>query len=1526
MTKVLKITGLCISLLFELLLLLVFVLVFAIRSSSVQSFLANKATAYLSAELNTKISIEKVDIVLFKHVDLKNIFIQDLQKAKLLHLAHLNIDLDRIKLINKQLLIKEISLSNGSVNLSRSAENGAYNFQFLIDYFSPAQKSKKPSKPIEVSLSQLRLKDIQFSYHDFRKDTLDFGVDYDHIELKNLQLDADHITSTGSKHELFIRSLGFQERSGFRLNKLTAALQVSENGIGFRYLSLHTPQSKIYFKKLALQTKQLADFEHFDDKVVFDVALQNSRLSLKDLSYFVPDLKGMTQRVYVAAEVKDVLKRLSIEQFRLTFGQKSKLKGNFRLPDFRLKTNQLRFNELLQYAHLDFQDLENLQLPQGVASIQIPAEIRALNYLDLKNTKFNGAVNNFSLSVQKAKTQLGDFALAPLRVKQQENALTFTAVQSDTTLLKLENFNLGPLADLTTLGAASGQVNFSLQVFSDGNFAMNTLDAKLKSLAFNQYTYQNIAIQDASIIKDQLKAKVDIKDPHLSAQAILAFSIAGPINYQYELSVANADLSLLGFGEREQNHLSVDLRGAIQGKSWSDISGYASASNLLYEEVNERLYTELAQVHFNQSNDDTFLQFSSPMFDLNIAGHIDFEHISNDLLHHLAIVYPSLEPEMGAVIQSSSNVTFDLQVRNAKDFLAIFVPDLTIASNSRFSGSFDSKNENLEFKINSPSLAYQDFRFDHVVFDQQITAENTTGGLQIALVSYADSTNFHDLKFVNQGSKGVLDAVVSWDPQTNDFSEIKWRTTFLPEDILNFNLQPSFFTVNGVQWEIANQSDILLSTSELNVSNFELHRGYQLVKINGCLSDNERDQLRFDVLGLDLNELSNLLDFPNQLSGRFSGWGVLSTPNNNVSILADANLEQLQIDGQMVGDVMLHSDWSDARKSILLEGTLQYRNERTFDFDGLYNIKTDELDLGLNFKQTDISFANAFMDPEVIKGIKGKLNGRLRVKGSPSDPKLSGKLKLQNGGAEIALLGVSYQLEGPIQVTEDAFFLDNFPIKDPEGNIAYLSSAINHQKFDKWNYDIQINFEDDIKKIDPRTNQVAPIDRFLLLNTKYKEGDVYFGKAYGRGTANIFGTASNTEITVDATTRKGTDVIFPMYGMSELDDEDNFVKFVERGVQQKLEDQGLDFTGLYLDLNFHVTPDANMKLIFNEQTGDEIIAKGAGDLNIKLDQFDQLTMSGPYVISSGSRYNFALGSIKQTFDIAAGSKIEWTGDPYNADIQINTVTAKRASILELSPEIQDNTLVNQEILCYLKLSETLLSPKISFDIVAPRVSETGKTLLDRVKADPDELNRQFFSLLLVSKFQPLKGNLSAGGSAALDLLESQINAALGKLSDNYKLNVDYGADVVAGESKVELGVAKGFLDDKLVITGSFGVENRSTTAGSDGSKLNTNTMIGDVNIEYKVQDNFRVRAFNQSNTNSVNENQGPFTQGVGVSYYEEFNHFSELAFVKQLRQLLVKSPKKSGEPQPKKHRQPVTLPSNEKSTSSQSRRDRSTRP
>ena len=1521
MTKVLKIAGLTLAILLEWLLILVIVLAFAIRSSWVQTYLANQATSYLSKELHAKVQIGAVDIVLFRYIDLKDIYLEDPDKKPVLALKHLYLGLDKFKLLQNQLLIDKIRLYGGKIYLSRAAKDGKYNFAFLEDYFSSDTPSQ--STDFEVQLSELSMERMYFSYHDFRKDTLDFGLDYDHLALQSLRLKATQIQTKGDGFKCKIKQLQFLDRSGFELSNLKAAASFSEKGLLLRRATIQTPKSTIQIPKLALRTHTSLDFNDFDDRVVFDGILAPSKINLHDIAYFAPDIRGMDQTIYLSGIVKERLRELQIQNLDLRLGKATQVQANLRLPDIRKPTSQQWLQEQITKAHIDLNDIADLHLPLGTPAIQIPTLLQKANYFDLKNAQISGTYSNLQVSFTKANSALGSLSLAPIEVKSVNDELKITGL-ADSSFLEVAQLQLGQLIDVPEIGQLNGAFQFELTIDSNGDLQLAHANAQVSSLDIYQYNYTNIAIQEAQILQNQLLAKLVIDDPNLAMSSVLQLDLGAAPSYQIQADITSATLSKLHLSSMDDDVFSARVNIGFEGPSWDAVVAFASLRDLRYKAAEHTIFSELAQVHYRKNGAFTKIDLSSPVLDFNIEGVLSEQTLLADLTHHVAILYPPIDGNPTQVSHSDAKFEFSLKARNTQELLRIFLPELELAPATNIVGSFDSRQEELTIALTCPHMAYQQFELEALQMNQTILHDQVNGQLVIEQLTIADSTTFHDLKLLNNGANGVLEAALSWDPNTNDYSELKWRTTILPNDYVSFTLQPSFFTINGVQWQVANQSDITVAAKDVSVNGFELHRGYQRISINGCLSENKRDQLRFDVIGLDLAELSSLMGLPNQYSGRFSGWGTLATPFTNLSIAADANLEQLQIDGQAVGDIMLHSDWSDARQSIVLEGTLQYRNERTFDFDGLYKLKEDELDLGLNFKQTDISFVNAFLDPEVVKGIQGKLNGRLRLLGSPDHPRLSGRLRLQEGGAEIAILGVNYQLEGLIQVTEDAFFLDNIPLKDPEGNTAYLSSAINHNNFDKWNYDIQINFEDDLKKIDPRTNQLVPIEKFLVLNTKYKEGDVYYGKAYGRGTANIFGTMSNTEITVDATTRKGTEVIFPMYGMSEIDDEDNFVQFVERGVQSQLEEQGLDFTGLYLDLNFHVTPDAGMKLIFNEQTGDEITAKGSGDLNIKLDQYNQLTMNGPYVIAKGSRYNFALGSIKQTFDIEAGSKIEWTGDPYNADISINTVTPKRASILELSPEIQDNTLVNQEILCYLKLSESLLAPKITFDLVAPRVTETGKALIDRVKSDPDELNRQFFSLLLVSKFQPLKGNLSAGGSAALDLLESQINAALGKLSDNYKLNVDYGADETMGESKVELGVAKGFLDDKLVITGSFGVENRSA-ASSNGSQSYTNSMIGDVNIEYKIQDNFRVRAFNQSNTNSVNENQGPFTQGFGVSYYEEFHRFSDLSFVKNLKQLLQKSPKKSELPRPKKHRQPVTLPQDEKSTSSQSRRDRSTR-
>src|SRR5690606_18815579 len=109
---------------------------------------------------------------------------------------------------------------------------------------------------------------------------------------------------------------------------------------------------------------------------------------------------------------------------------------------------------------------------------------------------------------------------------------------------------------------------------------------------------------------------------------------------------------------------------------------------------------------------------------------------------------------------------------------------------------------------------------------------------------------------------------------------------------------------------------------------------------------------------------------------------------------------------------------------------------------------------------------------------------------------------------------------------------------------------------------------------------------------------------------------------------------------------------------------------------------------------------------------------------------------------------------------------------------------------------------------------------------------------------------------------------LSQMSEGYKLNVDLNSDSY-GDNEVALGVSKGFLDDRLTVTGSFGVEN-STTGDQSRSSL-----IGDLEVEYKLNEpgTFRVNVFNESNDNTAlqSNNQGQFKQGVGIHYQEDFN-------------------------------------------------------
>lgn len=1512
MAKVLKFLGRIFGITVEWLLLSVLLLAFIVRFPSVQSYFARQATHYLSSELHTTVKVDKLEIVFLNKIALKGLMIRDLKNDTLVSMDELIVTINQLKIAKNEFVLGQLALKKGKLNIQRDQKTGAYNYAFIADYFASSDQTTTKSKPIKLDVKRISLSDFHIKYDDNRKYTMPYGVDYDHLELKNVQLMASQFNIRGNDVAFQLDRLSFKERAGIQINQLSAHVSILEKVLHLRNFKVKTARTNIHFPKFNFDFKNWDALNSFDDEVIFDAFLAPSTINFTDISYFAPDLKGMTDRIALSGNVSQRLRNLTLTDLHLRFGQRSFVKGNFILPDFR-KGDKGKLNEFIRSANISVHDLARLKMPEGVASIDLGSTVNLLEFAKIKNLQINGNLSRIQLQLKEAETAIGKVGLkSPMRLEFKPDGVALSPVQADSSFIQIQSLDLAKLTDVSDLGLANGFVRFDGFFANDGDYELNNMSADLSRLDYLGYAYTNIHLTDGEIVDEQFKSTLQIKDPNLDMDYSGSISLNDIPHYKVELAIHSSDLKKLNLTKAEESHLTTTLNATINGTSFNELTGLLNASQLTYEEAGNQVSLDHSNLIFDRKLDTDFINLQSGLLGARIQGKIDYNTVVDDFLQSLSMVFPSLAvtKHLKENNRAHSDFTYQFQVNEINDFLEIFVPGLTISSGTVLSGSFKSMEDLLVAKLKSKEIRFDDLRLNAIDMTQSITSTGINGNLTIAELNYDDSLSFHGVEFLNEGKNGILESSLIWDKESNDYSSIKWTTTILEDDQINFVLQPSFFSINGFKWEIENESDITLANNDLSIQDFRLSRGEQLIKIAGCLTKNDQDKLHYQVTQLNLEELSHMFGTDQVFGGSFSGWGDVSNPYTNFNFSCDARLENFSVDGEEVGTVSVLTDWNEKRESIFMQGELKYRGLRTFDFNGLYAVKKNELDLKLKFDQTDIKFASAFLDPDVVKDIQGKINGNIQVKGSPDKPELRGKLRLLNGGAQVELLGVKYRTEGVIDVKEESFEMTNIPLYDEVGNVSYIIGTINHTNFTDWNYDLQINMEDDIRKINPLTKRNAAIDQFMVLNTKYKEGDVYYGKAFARGTVNISGTESNLQVFVDLETKKNTEIVFPMYGVSEIEKEEDFITFINKSTVQEHLERKLDFTGIDLDLNFHITQDAQMKLIFNEQIGDEIIARGDGKMNIKLDQLDHLTMTGKYSIASGSKYNFAMGSIKQLFVIESGSVIEWTGDPYDALIDVNTVATKKASILELSPELADRSLVNQDIYCYLKLSDKLLSPQISFDIKAPRAPETGRALIDRVVADSDEKNRQFFSLLLVSKFQPLKGNVSAGGSAALDLIESQINAALSNLSENYKLNLDVGSDATQGETSVAIGMNKGVLNDRLVISTSIGVENRASISDVSGAKSVQNSVIGDVSVEYKIKDNFRVRAFNQSNNATVKQNAGPFTQGIGISYREEFNHWNELQFIQKAIYLL--NGKKEGEqPLDKRKRQAVTIPNGE---------------
>jgi hypothetical protein len=319
-----------------------------------------------------------------------------------------------------------------------------------------------------------------------------------------------------------------------------------------------------------------------------------------------------------------------------------------------------------------------------------------------------------------------------------------------------------------------------------------------------------------------------------------------------------------------------------------------------------------------------------------------------------------------------------------------------------------------------------------------------------------------------------------------------------------------------------------------------------------------------------------------------------------------------------------------------------------------------------------------------------------------------------------------------------------------------------------------------------------------------------------------------------------------------------------------------------IDLLIHATPEAKAQMIYNTQITDIIKAQGEGTLRFGMDKAENISLSGNFTVEQGE-YLFTLQDvIKRRFTLESGGSITWSGDPYKAVLDLKAVYKLKASLYELMMGSVEDISSKQRIPveCKILLTGDLMRPDINLSIVFPVIEERLRDELQQFFSTQEDMNRQMLSLLVLGKFYtpdfvrgnytPTANNTNFIGNTASDLFSSQLSNWLSQINKDVNVGFNYRPSNQLTNDEIELALSTQIFNDRVRINGNIGNNvNPNKTTG--------NELVGDFEIEVKLTHNgkLQLKAYNRSNNNLIYET-APYTQGLGVSYKEDYNNFAEL--------------------------------------------------
>lgn len=152
------------------------------------------------------------------------------------------------------------------------------------------------------------------------------------------------------------------------------------------------------------------------------------------------------------------------------------------------------------------------------------------------------------------------------------------------------------------------------------------------------------------------------------------------------------------------------------------------------------------------------------------------------------------------------------------------------------------------------------------------------------------------------------------------------------------------------------------------------------------------------------------------------------------------------------------------------------------------------------------------------------------------------------------------------------------------------------------------------------------------------------------------------------------------------------------------------------------------------------------------------------------------------------------------------------------------------------------------------------------------MNRQIVYLLALNRFYTpdymgTDGSNNELASVASTTLSTQLSSMLGELTPGWSFSPYFRTERGDfSDMEVDLALSSTLLNNRLVLNGNLGYRDRATSS---------TTFIGDFDIEYMLNRSgtLRLKAYNHFNDQNYYLRSALTTQGVGIIFKRDFNHF-----------------------------------------------------